>query len=137
MVHLTRQTKSVPIYQFYYFNWAQEQLPHQNLIRKIFKFRLDISKERKGGPKSKLVEEFFLLENGRKNTPQYMSKDAGRVVLTMSKVKLLLFLCKGFLYLKLDGVGPVDNRPSTDQLHHFVQQDKSTNSAKLPLLLNQ
>ena len=21
---------------------------------------------------------------------------------------------------KLDGVGPVDNRPSTDQLHHFV-----------------
>ena len=22
---------------------------------------------------------------------------------------------------KLDGVGPVDNRPSTDQLHHFVQ----------------
>ena len=23
--------------------------------------------------------------------------------------------------LQLDGVGPVDNRPSTDQLHHFVQ----------------
>ena len=22
--------------------------------------------------------------------------------------------------LKLDGVGPVDNRPSTDQLHHFI-----------------
>ena len=22
---------------------------------------------------------------------------------------------------KLDGVGPVDNRPSTDKLHHFVQ----------------
>ena len=22
--------------------------------------------------------------------------------------------------LKLDGVGPVDNRPSTDQLNHFV-----------------
>ena len=21
---------------------------------------------------------------------------------------------------KLDGVGPVDNRPSTDKLHHFV-----------------
>ena len=21
---------------------------------------------------------------------------------------------------KLDGVGPVDNRPSTDELHHFV-----------------
>ena len=25
---------------------------------------------------------------------------------------------------KLDGVGPVDNRPSTDKLHHFVQQQK-------------
>ena len=23
--------------------------------------------------------------------------------------------------MKLDGVGPVDNRPSTDQLHHFIQ----------------
>ena len=24
--------------------------------------------------------------------------------------------------LKLDGVGPVDNRPSTDKLHHFVKK---------------
>ena len=24
-------------------------------------------------------------------------------------------------FSKLDGVGPVNNRPSTDQLHHFVQ----------------
>ena len=24
--------------------------------------------------------------------------------------------------LKLDGVGPVDNRPSTDKLHHFNQK---------------
>jgi hypothetical protein len=24
--------------------------------------------------------------------------------------------------LKLDGVGPVDNRPSTDKLHHFVRE---------------
>ena len=23
---------------------------------------------------------------------------------------------------KLDGVGPVDNRPSTDKLHHFLQK---------------
>ena len=23
--------------------------------------------------------------------------------------------------IKLDGVGPVDNRPSTDKLHHFVR----------------
>ena len=25
---------------------------------------------------------------------------------------------------KLDGVGPVDNRPSTDKLHHFVKKKK-------------
>ena len=25
---------------------------------------------------------------------------------------------------KLDGVGPVDNRPSTNKLHHFVQKRK-------------
>ena len=25
---------------------------------------------------------------------------------------------------KLDGVGPVDNRPSTDKLYHFVQKKK-------------
>ena len=29
---------------------------------------------------------------------------------------------------KLDGVGPVDNRPSTDKLHHFVKKQES----KLP-----
>ena len=26
--------------------------------------------------------------------------------------------------IKLDGVGPVDNRPSTDKFHHFVQKKK-------------
>ena len=25
---------------------------------------------------------------------------------------------------KLDGLGPVDNRPSTDKLHHFVRKKK-------------
>ena len=25
---------------------------------------------------------------------------------------------------KLDGIGPIDNRPSTDKLHHFVQKKK-------------
>ena len=29
--------------------------------------------------------------------------------------------------VKLDGVGPVDNRPSTDKLHHFVQKKKKKN----------
>ena len=26
---------------------------------------------------------------------------------------------------KLDGVGPVDNRPSTDKLHYFVKKNKN------------
>ena len=26
--------------------------------------------------------------------------------------------------IKLDGVGPVDNRPSTDKFHNFVQKNK-------------
>ena len=26
------------------------------------------------------------------------------------------------LHRKLDGIGPVDNRPSTDKLHHFVKK---------------
>ena len=30
------------------------------------------------------------------------------------------------LVIKLDGVGPVDNRPSTDKLHHFVNKKKMT-----------
>ena len=29
-----------------------------------------------------------------------------------------------FFRQKLDGVGPVDNRPSTDKLHHFVPPPK-------------
>ena len=41
-------------------------------------------------------------------------------------------LTKMALSGKLDGVGPVDNRPCTDQLHHFVQQEKLIFSAKLP-----
>ena len=34
--------------------------------------------------------------------------------------------CRGLfshLYIKLDGIGPVDKRPSTDKLHHFVQKN--------------
>ena len=33
--------------------------------------------------------------------------------------------------LKLDGVGPVDNRPSTDYLHHFVQKEKKKRRRKM------
>ena len=31
---------------------------------------------------------------------------------------------------ELDGVGPVDNRPSTDKLHHTVQKKKKKNLSK-------
>ena len=31
---------------------------------------------------------------------------------------------KNMFIWQLDGVGPVDNRPSTDKLHHFVQKKK-------------
>ena len=32
--------------------------------------------------------------------------------------------------LKLDGVGPVDNRPSTDKLLHFVQKKEEKRKEK-------
>ena len=32
---------------------------------------------------------------------------------------------------KLDGVGPVDNRPSTDKLHHFVQKEEEKKKKKV------
>ena len=32
------------------------------------------------------------------------------------------FITTRVLQHKLDGVGPVDNRPSTDKLNHFVQK---------------
>ena len=32
--------------------------------------------------------------------------------------------CFGPDVIKLDGVGPVDNRPSTDKLHNFVKKKK-------------
>ena len=34
------------------------------------------------------------------------------------------FMCHAITH-KLDGVGSVDNRPSPDQLHHFVQKQKT------------
>ena len=30
------------------------------------------------------------------------------------------------IYNKLDGVGPVDNKPSNDKLHHFVLKKNVT-----------
>ena len=37
----------------------------------------------------------------------------------------IVFKVNPFFYsYKLDGVGPVDNRPSTDKLHHFVRKKR-------------
>ena len=39
--------------------------------------------------------------------------------------------------LKLDGVGPVDNRPSTDSLHHFVFRTALASPGLLNMTLSQ
>ena len=46
-----------------------------------------------------------------------------KISLDSSKKKLFTFLDPSVISCnaKLDGVGPVDNRPSTDKLHHFVK----------------
>ena len=46
-------------------------------------------------------------------------------------ISLLHFFLSCFVFLsKLDGVGPVDNRPSTDKLHHFAQKKKRKKKKK-------
>ena len=63
------------------------------------------------------------------------TKELVRVEKCFKVVKLLLMhsvlplwppgtLCRDVDILKLDGVGPIDNRPSTDKLHHFVQKKR-------------
>ena len=42
----------------------------------------------------------------------------------------LFFFLSGPL-VKLDGVGPLDNRPSTDKLHHFVRKKNKKNTKKM------
>ena len=34
-------------------------------------------------------------------------------------------LCSAYLFLKLNRVGPVDNRPSTEKLQHLLKQKKN------------
>ena len=36
-----------------------------------------------------------------------------------------VFWANNAVFGKLDGVGPVDNRPSTDKPHHFVKKNKN------------
>jgi hypothetical protein len=44
--------------------------------------------------------------------------------LTQKAKNFNLVFLKVVVKKKLDGVGPVDNRPSTDKLHHFVRGKK-------------
>ena len=56
---------------------------------------------------------------------------------------LKLFYCRNVYFFdfyyqyseKLDGVGPVDNRPSTDSLHHFIQKEIFTCFSKIAVTL--
>ena len=43
----------------------------------------------------------------------------------------LFKIWKSSCVIKLDRVGPVDNRPSTDKLHHFVKKTKQKINKKL------
>ena len=47
------------------------------------------------------------------------------VVTVETVVTKNLFQKKTFFSFKLDGVGPVDNRPSTDKLQHFVKKKRT------------
>ena len=40
----------------------------------------------------------------------------------VTKKALFKYVLFNVMYTKLDGVGPVDNRPATDKLHHFVKK---------------
>ena len=47
-----------------------------------------------------------------------------KIYIQQGNIFNVLFFAYKFewLIIKLDGVGPVDNSPSTDKLHHFVQK---------------
>ena len=46
------------------------------------------------------------------------------IVHLYQNLHFLLCLYEYILFLKLDGVGPINNRPSPAKLHHFVPQKK-------------
>ena len=57
------------------------------------------------------------------------SNKVGRVelVLELQLFPAYIYLKLDKLYKKLEGVGPVDNRPSINKLHHFFQKNKKKN----------
>ena len=62
-------------------------------------------------------------------------KDSIKPNVTISFITLVIFalelsVAKSGFALKLDGVGPVDNRPSTDKLHHSVQEKEKKKKKK-------
>ena len=50
----------------------------------------------------------------------YVKVPQRRCILLIANIATIIYIQTKTQH-KLDGVGPVDNRPSTDQLHHFVQ----------------
>ena len=57
----------------------------------------------------------------RENT--YLSGNrAFNCLSVLDKSFFFFFFLLGSTWSELDGVGPVDNRPSTDNLHHFVKK---------------
>ena len=42
------------------------------------------------------------------------------VMVIVMVVVVVMVIVMVIVIIKLEGVGPVDNRPSTDELHHFV-----------------
>ena len=68
-----------------------------------------------------------------RNTDILTGSEWGILIIVKGRRSTEFQLCRHFLASntfskrrakKLDGVGPVDNRPSTDKLHHFVQKKK-------------
>ena len=84
----------------------------------------------------KLVLEWWPLKGLSNLTYRSMPKIAwARVTwdttpLTQDLTSITLWICNApcailSRHMKLDGVDPIDNRPSTDKLHHFVQIKKN------------
>ena len=57
-------------------------------------------------------------------TVSVLSEQCNLLTICFQLLYILLFIGLAVFLLKLDGVSPVDNRPSTNKLHHFVKKNK-------------
>ena len=64
------------------------------------------------------------IDQNRKFMTFWLTLENINFIALQLRVKMNLKISKlgVFFFTKLDGVGPFDNRPSTDKLHHFVQK---------------